>query len=144
MAFKKLHFIINPASGQPQPVLSTINRVLREHEVEWTVSVTQKDGHGRQLAQDALQTGIDLLAVYGGDGTIKDVINGLIGSAMPLLVLPGGTGNALVYDLDIPTDLDKALALVFGDHTFTALDVGRAVSESRPDRPGHFLLRANI
>jgi diacylglycerol kinase family enzyme len=101
MAFKKIHLIVNPASGQPKPILHIVNNVLHKHAIDWNVSVTHTDGSGAQLAQEAVQAGADLVTVCGGDGTVKDVINGLMAGEVPLAILPGGTGNALAHELNI-------------------------------------------
>ena len=108
MEFKKIHLIVNPTSGQPKPILHIVNDVLHKHDLDWNVSVTHKDGHGARLAQEAVQAGADLVAAYGGDGTVKDVINGLMAGDVPLAILPGGTGNALAHELNIPRDLEKS------------------------------------
>jgi YegS/Rv2252/BmrU family lipid kinase len=144
MAFKKVHLIVNPAAGQPKPILRIVNDVLHKHDVDWNVSVTQKDGSGARLAQEAVQAGADLIAVYGGDGTVKDVINGLMDGGVPLAYLPGGTGNALAHELNIPMDLEKAVSLIIEGHTLRGIDVGKTVRESQPDQPGYFILRANV
>lgn len=144
MIFNKITIIVNPASGQSQPDLSEIERVLRPRNLEWSLSTTRQDGDGRQFAQDALRAGVDLVVAYGGDGTVKDVINGLIGSAVPLAILPGGTGNALAHELHIPMALTEALTLLFDEHRLQSLDVGKVVKDAQPDQPGYFLLRMGV
>jgi YegS/Rv2252/BmrU family lipid kinase len=56
--------------------------------------------------------GVDAVAVYGGDGTVTEAASGLIGSNMPLAILPGGTGNVMSIELGIPAKLGDAIALL--------------------------------
>src|SRR5215207_3942558 len=100
-----LRIIINPASGQDAPVLSVINRAFLTADVDWDVAITRKDGDGTRLAQQAVAEGVDMVGVYGGDGTVMDVGCGLVGSDVPLAILPGGTANVLSVEMGIPTDL---------------------------------------
>lgn len=144
MTFEKIHVIINPASGQPEPVLHTINKVFCEHHAQWTASVTTPHLGGADLARRAVAAGADLIVVYGGDGTVKAVINGVIDSDVPLALLHGGTGNALAHELRIPVKLTDAVALIWGEHTFRTFDLGQVVSDARPDQPGYFALRASV
>ena len=45
---RKIHVIINPASGQPQPILNTLNDVFHPAGIDWEVSITQKSGDAEQ------------------------------------------------------------------------------------------------
>ena len=53
MDFKKIHIVINPASGNNEPILNTINDVFKEHDVRWDVSITHDDGDGAKQATGA-------------------------------------------------------------------------------------------
>jgi diacylglycerol kinase family enzyme len=65
-------------------------------------------GHGRELARDAAKSGVDLVVVLGGDGTVNEVVNGLRGAPVPdppaLAVIPGGSANVFARGLGIPAD----------------------------------------
>src|SRR5690606_33636656 len=98
-AFKHIQVIINPAAGNNEPILNTLNDVFSQYDVFWDVSLTHKAGDGEQLARQAVENGADLVGAYGGDGTVGEVARGLIGSEVPLAVLPGGTGNSLAVSL---------------------------------------------
>jgi diacylglycerol kinase (ATP) len=136
--FRRIHIVVNPASGKDQPILNTLNRVLRKYDVQWDVSITQKDGDGQRFAQAAVANGANVVAVYGGDGTVMDVANGLLESDVPLAVLPGGTGNAVLHELGVPAHLDQAAELLCQpDSQLRALDLGRTEN-------GYFLLRAGV
>ena len=90
---KHIHVVINPASGQDQPILNTINDVFRECGVSWDISVTQQSGDARRFAETAVANGADVVAGYGGDGSVMEVAQGLMGTDIPLAILPGGTAN---------------------------------------------------
>ena len=57
----------------------------------------------------ALDVGVDLIFVWGGDGTVQRSIDTIVGSDVPLAILPAGTANLLAANLGIPKDLAKAV-----------------------------------
>jgi diacylglycerol kinase family enzyme len=90
-------------------------------EVVWLETTKQDPGQG--LTRRAVEQGVDLILAAGGDGTVMACVTGLAGSRVPLAVLPGGTGNLLALNLDLPHDLDGALDVALhGDRR--DLDVG--------------------
>jgi diacylglycerol kinase (ATP) len=109
---KHIHVIVNPAAGQDEPILNVLNSVLRPAGIQWEVFVTSEVGDARNYAQQAVTAGVDAVAVYGGDGTVTEAASGLIGSAMPLAILPGGTANVMSIELGIPGNLAGAIALL--------------------------------
>jgi len=109
---KKLHIIINPGSGKGDAILNIINTTMQEAGIKWEASITHKAGDAIRLAKAAIKEGIDALAVYGGDGTLMEVASGLIGSEIPLMILPGGSANVLANELGIPKDLKDACTLI--------------------------------
>ena len=109
---KKIRIIINPASGKEESILPTINASMEKAGIKWEASITHKAGDGIRFAKAAVKEGIDALAVYGGDGTLMEAISGLIGSKIPLIILPGGSANVMAKELGIPTDLKEACELM--------------------------------
>ena len=102
--FRRVHVVINPASGKDQPILNTLNDVFRQYGVEWDVSITHKYGDATVQAKAAIARGVDLVVGYGGDGTQHELANAVIGTPIPMAVLPGGTGNGFARELGIPKD----------------------------------------
>ncbi|MEQ8673520.1 MAG: diacylglycerol kinase family lipid kinase [Aggregatilineales bacterium] len=132
---KHIHFIINPAAGNDEPILNTINDVLYEKEIEWDISLTKAHGDGEKFAREVAKAGkTDLIAAYGGDGTIADVANGLVDSKMPLMILPGGTGNGLAKAFNLPLTLREALEKIFECKPH-GIDLGKTQTGR------HFILR---
>ncbi len=123
---KTLHVIINPASGQDQPMLSVMNRAFKTANIEWDVKLTKEAGDAAKFAHDAVAAGVDAVGVYGGDGTVMEVASALNGTNMPLAIFPGGSANIMSIELGIPTNLEEAVALVCGDAIQTRIiDMGR-------------------
>lgn len=124
---KRVHVIINPAAGQPKPILRTLNSVFRAAGVAWDVSITQAAGEARRFAQEAVRSGVDIVAIYGGDGSVMEAASGVLDSNIPLAILPGGTANAMAAELTIPGSLEDACRLISDEHsTIRAIDMGKA------------------
>ena len=124
--YKRVMIVINPAAGKAEPILSVLNDVFGPAGIDWQVSITHKAGDGAAAARAAAEQGFDLIGAYGGDGTVAEVASALVGDGPPLLVLPGGTGNALADDLGIPPLLAAAAALATGDEPeIRRIDLGR-------------------
>jgi diacylglycerol kinase (ATP) len=68
------------------------------------------DGPGRagEMARRAIAAGADLILVLGGDGTVNEVLQGMVFSGVPLGVLPGGTANCLAMELALGSNIEKA------------------------------------
>ncbi len=136
MRFERIHVIINPASGHNEPILNTLNDVFQVYDVQWNVSLTHNLGDGARIVRQLADAGdVDLVLAYGGDGTLLDVVDGLLETGLPLGILPGGTANALADELNIPPTLHAAAQLACDDDVrLRTIDVGRTA-----DR--YFLLR---
>lgn len=118
--------VINPAPINKAPLLAVLNQYFREAGIYWEVSITHGDGDGRIQAEMAIANGADVVAVYGGDGTVKEVASALVGTEIPLLILPGGTGNLVAVELGLDKQIDLACARVCGSSFLTrAIDVGK-------------------
>jgi YegS/Rv2252/BmrU family lipid kinase len=70
---------------------------------------TTKEDPGQGQTAKAVAEGVDLVMAQGGDGTVMACVTGLAGTEVPLAVLPGGTGNLLATNFDIPSELDEAV-----------------------------------
>ena len=92
---KRIHVIVNPAAGRPETILNTLNSVFHPLGVLWDVSLTHASGDAFRLAQKAAAEGVDVVAAYGGDGTVMEVSRALLRDQMPVAILPGGTPNLM-------------------------------------------------
>ena len=121
--YKRVQIIINPAAGKDNTILNTINAVFSGSDIEWDARITHKFGDATRLTKEAVANGADLVAGYGGDGTQLEVANGLVGSAVPMAILPGGTGNAMAFELNVPRDLAQAAALIVNSANRRTIDL---------------------
>lgn len=128
---KHVQIIANPAAGQDEPILKPLNTIFQKYGATWGISITHGEGDATRMTREAVANGADVVVAYGGDGTALEVANGLIGSDVPMAVLPGGTANAFATELGIPKGaLAEAAEIIFtgkprpvdmgksGDHYF--------------------------
>jgi diacylglycerol kinase family enzyme len=96
--------IFNPVAGRRRAAaLWRVLDLLVENGVKVEVAETQHAGHATELARDAARDGLSMVVAAGGDGTIAEVANGLIGSTTALGVIPLGTANVLAKEYKLPT-----------------------------------------
>ena len=135
---RRIHVVINPGSGKPKPILHILNAVFMPRDIEWEISLTRKSGDAERFARQAAENGVDIVAAYGGDGTVMEVARGLMGLETPLAIFPGGTANLMAVELGIPKDLSKAAELAVDEHSaIHSIDVGKSGA-------GYFLLRVGM
>ena len=112
--YRRMHVVINPASGKDEPILNVLNDVFHQHGVDWDVSITKKYGDAAAQAKAALADGVDLVVGYGGDGTQHEVANAVLEAAVAvggparMGILPGGTGNGFAREIGVPRTLRDA------------------------------------
>jgi diacylglycerol kinase (ATP) len=123
--YKRIHVVINPASGKGEPVLKYLADVCREHDVDWDISITRAFGDAKRQARDALAQGADLVIGSGGDGTQHEIANAVMGSGKPMGILPGGTGNGFATEMGIPKDYRKAVEVLCTSTKVRHVDVMR-------------------
>ncbi len=134
---KHLRVILNPAAGQDEPALKVLNSVLREAGYGWDVRITQQAGDATRLAREAIDDGMDMVVVYGGDGSIMEAAAGMIGSEIPLGIVPGGTGNVISLALGIPRTFNEAVALLVSpERVIRSVDLGMAGDKCFMERLG--------
>ena len=128
----KCLLIVNPTAGQgrPQEVLDALRAALSS--VLGDVQVTEGPGDAERLARAAAGGGYDAVLVAGGDGTVNEVINGLLagradgGASLPLGLVPLGTQNVLAHELGLPPGGLLATAEIIRAGRTRAIDVGVA------------------
>jgi YegS/Rv2252/BmrU family lipid kinase len=120
--------VFNPVAGKRRAqLLWRVLDVLLEHGVRVDLMETQRQGHASDLAREAAQRGEALVVAAGGDGTIAEVANGLIGTRSLLGVIPLGTANVLAHELGLPF-APRAVAAALGLRRTKQLWPGQAVN----------------
>lgn len=131
--------IYNPAAakGDAGKNLPKVKALLAENGLEYELILTEGSDHAIDLARKASEDGCDLVIAAGGDGTVNEVINGLMtaranGKKRPALgVLPVGRGNDFAYGMKIPAEAKEAVSVLGAGYRRLA-DVGRVVGGNFP------------
>ena len=126
----KIKIILNSFGGpleRPQK-LALIEQGMQAAGLSYDLSETERPGHGTQLARAAVEQDFTTLVAAGGDGTINEVVNGLMHSShnvtCTLGILPLGTANDLATVLNLPEDISQVCNIMAVGNT-RAIDVGR-------------------
>lgn len=133
--------ILNPTAGRGRAgkQVREIERRLREYgltDIVWRH--TQGRGDACHLAREAAHAGAELIVAVGGDGTLHETMNGILGTDATLGLIPFGTGNDLARSLGLHGSLDTACrAVALGD--MRRIDVGTILGAGM-DAPHHFLV----
>jgi diacylglycerol kinase family enzyme len=102
--------IVNPNATSTTPAGRDLLAHALESRVKLTVAHTDHRGHAIEIARDAARDGIDVLIIHGGDGTVNEVVNGILGEvgvngpAPAVGVVPGGSANVFARALGISPD----------------------------------------
>lgn len=119
--------VTNPASGNGKAEARSAVAVawLRARGVEVTELAGRSAAESLQLARNAVELDVDAVVAAGGDGLISAVLQAVAGTAVPLAIVPAGTGNDLARELGIPADDPRAAADVVVDGALRTIDLGR-------------------
>ena len=111
---KKICFIVNPISGvgKQKVIEGLASDCLDMEKYDYKIIYTNAPKHAIMLAKQATEEGYDIVVAVGGDGSVNEVANGLIGTNTALALLPTGSGNGLARHLKIPLDLKQALTII--------------------------------
>jgi diacylglycerol kinase family enzyme len=103
---RRAALIYNPKSGRQRHAAILASLVSRLEALGFAVEAvpTAFAGQATALARERAESGFEVVFSYGGDGTAREVAAGLLGTAVPLGVLPGGTANLLPLALGLPRD----------------------------------------
>jgi YegS/Rv2252/BmrU family lipid kinase len=124
--------IVNPAAGRGRARKtweSTLREMLRSGGLAFEEVYEDRPGAAVPLAEQAAREGYPIIAVVGGDGTVHEVLNGVlrapVSSQPALAVIPGGTGNDFARGVGIPKDMLAAAQLLLDGGRRRRVDVGR-------------------
>jgi YegS/Rv2252/BmrU family lipid kinase len=122
--------IVNPVAGGGKVgrLWPRLREVLGVGGLRFDAQLTEHPGHATEIARSSLDEGYRLIVSVGGDGTVNEVVNGLVVDAhvppeVVLSIVPGGTGSDFARILDVSRDPVEACAMVLGD-SVRAVDLG--------------------
>jgi YegS/Rv2252/BmrU family lipid kinase len=131
---KRIKLIFNPHAdrGRAWDIASSLKAIIAGHtEFEW--ASTEYPGHAVEIARQAALDGCDAVAALGGDGTVHEIVNGLMSvpaDCRPLLAaVPIGSGNDFCHNIGIPGDHETAMQRILTGSP-RRIDVGRVTDGS--------------
>ena len=110
---EKYAVIINPKAGRGkgEKYKSQIESALQAELQPEKLFITESPGHAQNIANSIKNT-TDVIIAVGGDGTIHEVVNGMIGGTASLAVIPMGSGNDFIKMLNLPGELNQAIQVI--------------------------------
>ncbi|HEX2490300.1 MAG TPA: diacylglycerol kinase family protein [Blastocatellia bacterium] len=142
---KVIPLIYNPTAGalrRDPGKIDRLTRALARQGIDVLLLPTNRAGDATQLTRQSVNDGAEVVVVCGGDGTINEAAQSLVGTETALAVWPCGTANVLAREMRLPCD-ENALSELIADRSARTISVGRAVKpETGWQR--YFLLMAGI
>lgn len=117
--------VLNPIAGNVNVEEARRYLELFMTAQNWSYEFYETTGHDDfgAMVTGKIKSGTTLVVAVGGDGTLSEVANGLVNTAVPLALIPLGTGNVIAHELGIPLNLEEACQLLIQDHKIRHLDV---------------------
>jgi YegS/Rv2252/BmrU family lipid kinase len=128
----RVKVILNPSADLGRGILK--KEIIKSEGEKWggfDLVVTDRQGHASKLAHQAVGEGYDVIVAAGGDGTVHEVVNGMLQDGKPrskLGVIPIGTGNDFAYGTNIPKEIPAAVEHIFRDHS-RPIDLAEVVDD---------------
>ncbi len=121
-------FIVNPVAGggKAKKLVPVIERVFKDHGVEFDIYFTTGRGDGIEAARKTAEQGFRVIVAVGGDGTVNEVLNGIVGTGAVLAAVHGGKGNDFATAVGMPRDIESACRSLIEGNT-RAIDLGRVL-----------------
>jgi len=94
-------FIINPVAGKGKALtfINDIKNLFVNSGNKYTIKITERPGHATEIAREYTKKGSLRVYSVGGDGTLNEVINGMVGSNSSLAIIPAGSGNDFIKSI---------------------------------------------
>lgn len=124
---RSAYIIVNPNAGnfKSDSVLGAVRRHFDASNIAYEIHDASRREELGEAIRGALTRGCTFVVVAGGDGTVSRTAAEIAGSAVPLGIVPMGTGNILARDLQIPLDTEEAIRLLCAPHATRTIDAMR-------------------
>lgn len=111
---KHMCIIVNPISGggEKEKLLREVQEGIDKNLFDIQIYTTEAPLHATALAKEAVKNKVDIIVVVGGDGSVNEVGQALIGSKTALAIIPTGSGNGISRHLQIPQNVSEAIAVI--------------------------------
>jgi diacylglycerol kinase (ATP) len=111
---RKIIFILNPISGvnKKSIIEEKIHQLIDKQLFDYEIQYTDHPNHGTEIARNAVEQKFDMVVAVGGDGSVNEVAEGLIGSDVVLGIIPAGSGNGYAMHLGIGRKVEKAINIL--------------------------------
>lgn len=122
---KRIVFIVNPKAGTnlQKHIRESVDKYLNHRRFEYGFRFTERAEHAKELAQEAIAEGYEIVVAVGGDGSINEVASALLGTDVVLGIIPAGSGNGLAMHLGYGRDIDEAVKKI-NTAEVRSIDVG--------------------
>ena len=120
----KTLFIINPiaGTGKQNNIEILIEKYINKAKFKYNIQFTKYSGHATKLSKVAINNNYELIVAVGGDGTVSECSNSLIGTKISMAVIPCGSGNGFAYHIGIERDIKNALLQLNNNHIIRYID----------------------
>jgi diacylglycerol kinase (ATP) len=124
---KELGIILNPAagSGRAGDIRNRLISCLREKKIPFQLEFTKGPGHAKRISFRMSET-IETIVAAGGDGTVNEVVSGIVGKKATIAILPIGSGNDYSKSIGMPKKIDHAIDVIING-TKELLDLGKVI-----------------
>lgn len=121
---EKILFIVNPISGHKDKknFPSLVESLIDKEKYDYSISWTEYGGHAKELAREAIASGVDVIVAVGGDGTINEIGTAMLGAEQTFAIVPCGSGNGLARHLHIPLKAEKVITGVINKGVKSKID----------------------
>lgn len=128
---KDFTFVLNPAAGKGAGARAAnlVEQILKGSGLRYRTVRTEGAGHATEIARTADTA---CVVAVGGDGTINEVANGLVGTGTTMAVIPTGSGNDFIKSIGVPRSVRRAMELLWSG-TPRMIDAGRVETGSLAD-----------
>lgn len=99
-----------------------VESLIDKEKYDYSISWTEYGGHAKELAREAIASGVDVIVAVGGDGTINEIGTAMLGAEQTFAIVPCGSGNGLARHLHIPLKAEKVITEVINKGVKSKID----------------------